>query len=377
MASGSIPKLGLVLSGGGSRAAYQAGVMKAVTTIRSELKLPIITGFSAGAINAAHLASRAQSIRQAALELVQFWSEIQPHQVFRTDPKLFVWKGLKLIWELVFGGIHRHTSTSSLLNTDPLNKFLSERIDFQRIKSNLESGYLESLAVAATDYGSSESVAFYDDAFKREPWFRNRRRALPVDFRVEHIMASAALPMLFPPVKVGQSYFGDGCLRNVAPLSSAVHLGAERLLIVGVRKRREQMDQVSLDRRPPLGRVLSVVMNAILLDTTDLDVERLERINQTLSFMSEENRAKSPLRPIDFVWITPSEDIGEIAKHYAKDLPWVVKYLLRGTGSSQEHSEISSYLLFEPKFCSRLIDLGYEDAMKQKHKLQALLDVET
>jgi len=368
-------KLGLVLSGGGSRAAYQAGVLKGLVEIKPDIKIPILTGLSAGAINVGFLASEAASMHNAAHKLCELWSQLRTEQVFRTDFASLMKTGLRLILDLSFGGIYRHTSSNSLLRTDPLEKLLEEVIRFDNIPKNLELGHIDAVSVAATDYGNTESVSFFSARdLSRMPWTRKRRRSESLELHVEHIMASSSLPILFPPIKVGDSYFGDGVLRNAAPLSPAVHLGATKLLIVGVRKQRELIERVRLTKEPALGRIMSVVMNAILLDTADMDVERLQRINQTLSLLSPEGQAKSQLHPIDFVWITPSEDLGEIAKAHIYKLPRILRYLLRGTGSKSEYSEISSYLLFEPEFCTKLIELGYKDCLNRRPDIEKLLN---
>jgi len=371
----SAAKLGLVLSGGGSRAAYQAGVLKGLVEIKPDIKIPILTGLSAGAINVAFLAGEAASMPRAIHRLCKLWSELRTDQVFRSDFATLMMTGIRLIMDLSLGGIYRHTASSSLLKTDPLERLLSEVIQFENIPKNLELGNIEAVSVAATDYGNTESVSFFSSRdHSAMPWTRKRRRSESVNLGVEHIMASSALPILFPPIRVRDSYFGDGVLRNTTPLSPAVHLGAEKLLIVGVRRQRESIERVRLEKEPALGRIMSVVMNAILLDTADMDVERLQRINQTISLLSEEGRQKSQLRPIDFVWITPSEDIGEIAKAHANKLPLILRYLLRGTGTKSEYSEISSYLLFEPEFCTKLIELGYKDCLKRRPDIEKLLN---
>jgi NTE family protein len=205
-------------------------------------------------------------------------------------------------------------------------------------------------------------------------WSRERRRSQFTEIQIEHIMASAAIPILFAPVAIADRFYGDGCLRNASPLSSAIHLGSRRLLIVGVRKQSESMKRLPDYQMPAFGRILSVLLNAILLDTTDFDVERLSRINQTLALISEGQKEKTHLREIDYVWITPSKDIGLMAKQSLSQLPFALRYLLRGLGSKSESSEIASYLLFESEFCKRLIELGYSDALARKSELESLFD---
>lgn len=358
-------KVGLVLSGGGSRAAYQVGVVRALFEIFPDIDFSIVSGFSAGAINATYLAAGWHEKKKCIEQLEHLWSNIQVSDIFRTETSNLLFNGLRFLWDLSFGGVHRHTTAQSLLNTQPLNSFLAKHISFDQIERNISSGVLESLTCSATDYSTGESVSFFQSAISHPIWVRRRRRSERVEMAVEHVLASSALPFLFPAVKVGEGYFGDGCLRNVAPLSSAIHLGADRLAIVGVRRQVEHVPSIKTPSQPGLGRVFSVILNALLLDTTDTDVERLERVNRLLSLFSEEQRLQTGLRKIDYCWLTPSVDLGELAKDFYKDLPWIVRYLLRGTGSKSDFAEISSYLLFDGRFCSRLIELGYDDCRKK------------
>lgn len=366
-------KLGLVLSGGGARAAYQVGVLKALLEKRPDIQFHIVTGFSAGAINASFVASECQDMPKMLERLERLWGNIRPEDVFRTDPFAFLKNGLRLIWDLSFGGLHRHTGVRSLLDTDPLRRLLKKHSNYESLGHNIENDVLDAFAVSATDYGSAESVCFYQSKTLTSPWVRKRRRAEPVNFGVEHIMASSAIPVLFPSIQIGDRFYGDGCLRNAAPLSPAIHLGADRLLIVGVRRQREATDFLPKIGRPGLGRVFGVVLNAILLDTTDMDVERMARINQTISLLSEEEREKTKLRNVDFSWITPSVDLGELAKDFTNRLPAIIRYLLRGLGTKDEFSEIASYLLFDKDFCRSLIDLGYQDGKDQADSIDRLL----
>ena len=368
--------LGLVLPGGGARGAYQAGVLRAIGEIAAKRgqKSPfkIVTGVSAGAINASFLAAYADDVEEGSKKLVNLWENITADQVFRTDFWSFIRIGGRWMIDLVAGGLHRHAKVQALLDTSPLYSFLEKHFAFDRVRKNVEEGSLKALAVTATDYANSNSVTFVEsNSFV--PWLRKRRLSVKTDLKTEHVMASSAIPMFFPPVNVEGRYFGDGSLRNLTPLSPAIHLGSSRLIIISVKKPIETTRfNDGANFKPSAARVISVIMNALILDQTDFDVERLSRINQTLRSAHVEV-SDIGLKPVDFLWIQPSEDLGELAKQYARNLPWIIRYLLRGLGSLEQAGEIISYLLFDPAFCSRLTEIGYRDAYARQAEIEAML----
>jgi len=363
-------KLGLFLSGGGSRAAYQVGVLKALHEINPRVRFPVIVGFSAGAINASYLATQADRCYRAVLSLERMWSQTYFHNVFRTDVGFFFGRALKIFWDLLFGGLHRSTSLDSLLDATPLREFLEPQIPFQRIQRHLQSGDLQAFAVCATDYDNGDAVNFYQDRNGTEPWVRRKRRAQPVKFKLDHILASAAIPMLFPSIPVEGSYYGDGSIRNTAPLSPVIHLGADAIVIIGVRKQKDGAESAGLKKRPSIGKILGTVLNALILDHSDGDVERLSRINQTVELIPTSEKQRLHLRKIPYLWITPSEDIGAMAKDHVKIMPAVLRYVLRGLGKKEEFSEVASYLLFHPSFTGRLIELGYRDTLNMRDRVE-------
>jgi NTE family protein len=371
------PKVGLVLSGGGARGAYQAGVMKAIAEIAAdaglEKPIPIITGVSAGAINASFLAARSDNFQEATDLMVRMWSTITADQVFKTDALSAGRSGLKFLTDATIGAFYKKKLARSLLDTSPLRKFLDQNIPFSRIDENLQKGHIDALAITAMNYGNSNSISFVQSAKEPEMWMRSRRRSEKAWISTPHVMASAALPLFFPPVGVGDEHFGDGCLRNTAPLSPAIHLGADRLLVVSVRRPDGLTPPPTQAIEPSVARVLGVVLNALLLDAVDVDMERMNRINQTIELIPETNRNHVSLRKVDFLWLRPSQDIGNLAGDLFDRLPKVIKYLIGGLGSSKEASELTSYLLFDPDFCGRLVKVGYEDTISNRAAVLSFL----
>lgn len=370
----------LVLSGGGARGAYQAGVLTAIAEIaaRHKIKKPfqIYSGISAGAINVTFLAAGAEDFTLASQRLAQLWRGLHSDLVFKTDALSLGKIGLSLVGELSFGGMSSGASHGrSLLDTSPLSDLIKSNIQFDKIAKNVQEDYLNSVAVTALDYRTSETITFVEG--KNTPdWVRSRRHSEKTILSAEHVVSSSAIPMLFTPGKIEERYFGDGCVRNQQPLSPALHLGATSLLVIGVRK----IDSTAYEEKvlksnapPSVARVTNVLLNSVLLDGIEVDIERLNRINTFLQQVPEHLHPKLNFKPVDYVWIYPSEDIGEIAASLANRLPRVIRYLLKGLGPLEDASEIISYLLFEPDFCSQLIEIGYRDGMAQEKEISTFL----
>jgi NTE family protein len=373
-------EIGLVLSGGGARGAYQVGVLSAMAEIFSQANIQnpikIYSGVSAGAINAAFLAAGADDFHKAAKGLVDLWSQLGSEKVFLSSPASIGKIGFKWMEELSFGAFTGTTPGRSLLDTSPLNELVSSSIRFEKIKKQIESKALKALVISAMEYNRTTTVSFVQGEPGIKMWDKARRHSETAVIGPEHIMASSAIPLLFPPISVDNRYFGDGCIRNNSPCAPAIYLGAKKLFVIGVRKNSTtayEMRGMQSNRAPSVARVLNVLLNAVMLDGIELDVERLLRVNEFLSQVPEEHTRSLIYKPVDICFISPSTDIGEIAISKSEHLPRLIRYLLRGLGNLDEASEIVSYLLFDPSFCSQLIEVGFEDGMKQRDEILALV----
>lgn len=356
-----------MLSGGGARGAYQAGVMKGLGEILPEDKLhfDIISGVSAGAINAAYLAATSHDMHQAVEGLANLWNKLNSSDIYETGVAPLGTHGIKL----ALGGLVKNRSAISLLKTGPLQKLLEDRVDFKQIVKNLEEKCIESVVVSATDYSSADNVAFYDSRVVSPQWARARRVSCKTELNISHIMASSAIPVFFPPVSIDGRPFGDGCLRNAAPLSPAIKLGAEKILLVGVRKITNQAPKQNY--HASLGRQLGILLNSVFMESTDHDLERLELTNQLIRKFAPDSNFN--LRPIDYLYLTPSVDLGEIAGKTYDSLPKSIKFLLRGMGDKREASEVVSYLMFEPRYCQSLVELGRHDVHNQRQAIERFM----
>lgn len=370
----------LVLSGGGARGAYQVGALRAVGEIAQRLKIDnpfqIYTGVSAGALNASFLAAGADQFPEQIEKLVELWSGLTPQHVFRTDIMSLGRIGLQWVEGLSLGGLTGTDAHRSLLDTSPLRELIERNTDFARIAKLIDQKKLVALAVTSLDYQTSTSVTFVQGQDELPDWSRSRRRSVKASIRTEHILGSSAIPLLFPPVAIDGSFFGDGCVRNLAPMSPAIHLGADQLFVIGVRRTTDTEEDLRTQKargQPSVARVLNVLMNAILLDGIELDIERLNRINGFVGQIPENLRAQLNFKMLKPQWLHPSDDIGLIAKSLSNRLPRIVRYLLKGLGPLEDAREIISYLLFDPKFCSKLIEIGYRDGMQCEGEIQEFL----
>lgn len=366
-------KTALILSGGGARGAYQAGVLKGVAEIlpeKSRSPFQIISGVSAGAINSVKLASEIESFSNSVEKLNFLWSQMTPSQVFKTD--LLSMNRLSL--GLLNGGLKNF---DSLLDTQPLRELISGNCDFSGIKRNIDSGHLESLIINSNNYNTGAAVSFVQTSTARLAWKESRRLAQLTEINVDHIMASASIPMLFPPIQVGTYYYGDGCVRNSTPCSPAIRMGADKLFVIGVRTqmsselshRQEVSPQDAT--KPSMIRILNALLNAVLLDSVEQDVHRIQRINHLIELSGYANHSDKTFKKIPALCISPSQDLGEIARQHAHHLPRLLRMTISAFGSLDEASEILSYLLFDPHFCRKSIEMGYNDAMDSRSEIES------
>jgi NTE family protein len=377
-------RIGLVLPGGGARAAYQVGVLKALSEIlprRAPNPFSIVSGTSAGAINSIVLASRAHLFHLAVAEMEYVWSNFHSEQVFKADNWTIFRNSMHWLLAFASGGMGR-SNPLSLLDNAPLRAMLRKRINFSAVQKSIDGGYIDAVAVTAAGYTSARSVSFYQGSEEVEPWVRVRRCGQQEKINLDHLMASIAVPIVFPPVNIAGEYFGDGAMRQATPLSPAVHLGAERILVIGARN--EVPDhKIQTDVEPPypsLGRVAGYVLDALFMDGLSADLERLTRINLMLEQVPGRTIEgdEGELRTIDAMVMLPSEDIREIAERHVHELPRSVRILLRGLGAMNKGGmQLASYLMFESGYTRELIRLGYKDAMNRRDELERFMQGES
>ena len=368
-------RTGLVLTGGGARSAYQVGVMRAVADLLprdAPTPFHVITGTSAGAIVAANVAVYAAHFRTGAVTLERVWRNFHVDQVFRTDASSMLRAGVRWMAALLSAG-RLASPPGSLFDNAPLRQLLERRIDFSRLREALAAGHLEALVISAAGYSSAQSLAFYEcrvpPATGVPPW----QRGVAAELGHDHLMASSAVPFLFPPVRMHGEYFGDGAMRQVAPLSPAIRLGADRLFMVGVRDNRRQTPLTADSTpTPSFGALFAFMLDTLFMDSLHAGVAQLERLNRLVAQSVVPN--PEGLRHIDSLAIVPGADLGAIAARHARQMPRTVRALLRVMGArNDDGSELLSYLLFESGYTRELIALGHADTMARRDEVTAFL----
>jgi len=338
------------------------------------MKIDHFSGVSAGAINAAHLASQWHDQEHAIKTLVDLWSQLKSSDIYYTDAINLGKIGLKWVSELSLGGA---TGTANegraLLDTEPLKTFLKGKLDTNKIASNLDKDLFRSLIITAVDYYDSTAVSFIQTNKEFKSWKKQRRTSEEAKITVDHILGSSAIPLLFPPRPIENRFFGDGCVRNSHPCAPSIYLGAQKLLVIGVKSRASnsyEKESHIMTKAPSVARVVNLLLNAVLLDNVEHDVERLIRMNQIVH--QADNSPSLSYKKLDFVFISPSRDIGALASKHMSKVPRIIRYLIKGLGSLEDANELVSYLLFESPFCSELIEMGFQDALDNREKIIAL-----
>jgi NTE family protein len=378
--------LGLVMTGGGARGAYQAGVLKRIGEIpriqRHGNPFPIIGGSSAGAVNGCALSVGSDEFSIATKMLSHIWAELRPSDIFRCDMLAQARNSIAWILDLSFGAVLGGGNARSLLDATPLRHFLSSHMDCGRIQENIRRGYLYALAISATNYNSGKSYLFIQGAKGHPMWNRSRRVTLATKITIDHICASAAIPLVFQPVRLkiakGTAYFGDGCVRLQQPLSPVIRLGAERIFGIGVRgESLEHQEEASGNEEPSLAQVMGVLFNVMFLDHLATDVEHLDRLNKLLrngqiSQLGIEDYER--IRPLATLLITPSIDLTELARQHQKDMPYLIQYFVNGLGrDAAACADLMSYLLFTPRYTRALLEIGYQDAESRVDEIEDFL----
>jgi NTE family protein len=370
----------LILTGGGARAGYQVGVLKAIRGLLREPRrnpFPILCGTSAGALNAASLAAAAEDFGAGVEGLVRVWENFSAHQVYRADPLSMGISGARWVSTLALGWLTRQ-SPRSLLDNAPLRRLLQDSLDLGRIGGAIESGALHSISITCSGYSSGQSVSFFQGRADIEPWRRSQRVGVPAEISIEHLMASSAIPFVFPAVHLNREWFGDGSMRQVAPVSPAIHLGAEKILVIGDGQMAHESERPRGTTYPSLAQIAGHALSSIFLDSMSVDLERMNRINNTLSLIPEAVRRDTgmTLRPIEVLTIAPSQRLDHLAARHARALPWPVRVMLRGIGAMNPNGgALTSYLLFEQSYTRALIDLGYADTVARRDEVLRFLDL--
>jgi len=378
MSNSDASSLALVMSGGGARAAYQVGLLRSLARHHPGLELPIVTGVSAGAINATYLAARTESFADKADALSEVWSRLTTDQVFRVGTPSLVGNALRLGFKLVSGGVITAHRSHAAVDTAPLASLLPELFGARDgalpgIDENLQKGALRAIAITSSSYSTGQTTTWVQGG-DIQMWERAHRKSVSTKLTVAHVMASSALPLFFPAIEVDGEWYGDGGMRLTAPLSPAIHLGADKIIAISTRyaRSRAEADRPAVDGYPPPAQILCMLLNAIFLDLFDADALTMDRVNRMIADLPADKRRG--MRAVKLLVLRPSRDLGQLANEYEAELPGTFRFLTRGLGTRETRSnDMLSLVMFQPDYLTRLIELGEKDAEARRAEIAAFL----
>jgi NTE family protein len=371
-------KMALILSGGGARAAYQVGVLKAIAELIPDTghnPFQIICGTSSGAINAVKLATEADHFHHSVNNLDKLWSNLQSHNVHHVGIRSIL-KGLFKLFASFFHSGLSEGKPLSLLDNEPLYQLLMKHVDMSRLEEMINTEQLHALCIAALGYSSGHNISFIQGHSSIEGWKSARRSGVKTTLTHNHIMASAALPAIFPSVRINREYFGDGALRQTAPLSSALNLGANKLFVIGVSGNSSQpYEREKITHSPSIAQVLSQLLNSAFIDSMEEDVDMVRRFNSFSKALTKAKQQELKVNTVDVLVIEPTVKFDELAGQYIENLPGSMRGLLKIIGANPDGggSSLASYILFEREYCRALIKGGYQDAMDQSEKIREFI----
>jgi NTE family protein len=367
--------IALVLSGGGARAAYQAGALAAVAEIAPDIHISIITGVSAGAINAVSLAAHTGTFPESIVTLRRNWELLGPDDVFGVRPLSLIGAVGRMVLHALTGRRRGLPAFRGLLDPRPLRRFLERHAQLEGIGRNIAEGRLRAVALSATVYGTGATATFVQGAPDIPLWSRTRRYAVRTTLTFEHVLASGAIPIIFPAVRLEQGFFGDGSVRQTAPLAPAIHLGADHIIAVNVSVSADGTPEARPDEYPSSAELFGLLFDSVFLDALDADAERLERMNSILEQLTPGQRAASPLRQIGLLLLRPSRDLGAMSRGYRSRLPPLLAAVVRNMGGRRVRAaDFVSYLLFDRRYTGDLMDLGYHDTVARRSEVEAFLE---